>query len=133
MSFGYTVLGFGSHPNRSSPLEATTSGTDQLEMLGISPGSSRTSSAGEIDVTCSAQGGSGSYTFSWAVAEASDPDNAVTIAAAGTQNVANYNTLRLTGSNADPPPNPAEYRLSCTVSDGVDSVTVHHMITVMIA
>ena len=65
--------------------------------------------------------------------EASDPDNAVTVAAAGTQNVANYNTLRVTATNADPPPNPAEYRLSCTVSDGVDSVTVHHMVTVMIA
>jgi hypothetical protein len=80
------------------------------------------SSAGQIDVTATAAGGDGSYSYAWTVEEVGDDKNTGTgviqILAAGTTNAAQYNTLTLR-SNATPGgPTEATYTLTCTVTDG---------------
>ena len=77
---------------------------------------------GQIDVTATAAGGDGSYTYAWTVAEDGDNKNTgsgvLQILSAGTTNAAQYNTLTVR-SNATPgPPTDATYELTCTVTDG---------------
>ena len=83
------------------------------------------SSAGQIDVTATAAGGDGSYSYAWTVEEFGDDKNTGTgviqILDAGTtseRSAAQYNTLTLR-SNATPGgPTEATYTLTCTVTDG---------------
>jgi uncharacterized caspase-like protein len=81
------------------------------------------SGAGQIDVTGSAAGGDGSYSYAWTVSETGDDDNTGTgvirILSAGTTNAAQYNTLTLRSTaSAGSPPTDANYTLTCTVTDG---------------
>ena len=93
------------------------------------------SGGGEIDVTATAAGGDGSYTFAWTVAETDDSSNAISILAAGTQNAAQYNSLTLRIAIAAlpaAPPQPGTYTLTCTVTDGnSDTATADDVITVI--
>jgi hypothetical protein len=81
--------------------------------------------AGQIDVTATAAGGDGSYSYAWTVVEAGDDSNTGTgvlsILNAGTaseRSAAQYNVLTLQ-SNATPGgPTEATYRITCTVTDG---------------
>jgi hypothetical protein len=153
MSFGYSVLGFGAHPSRGGPplslsLDASSS-TIQLTTSTIPPDQSQTrdSNPGDIDITATASGGdtAAGYSYGWTVTELSDASGIggadCSVLAAGTINVAQYNTLtvRVTqpalvggGGPIFPPPVfiEATYRLRCTVSDGTDSVTSDHTLTV---
>ena len=82
----------------------------------------------ELEAVCIASGGTGSYTFSWAVSktsETSDNNNRFSVASAGTTNVAVYDDLTITGAR------PAlggqvftgEFSAVCTVDDGLNQVT----------
>lgn len=136
MSFGYSVLGFGGHANRSTPLAASviSDGSAPLQDLiehitvaGDPPVTYGQGGIPTIDISVLATGGSGSYTYSWANSELRDDFNAFTVANAGTTNAARYNTFQVTGNipaNAIDPPNTAIYTLTCTVSDGSSSVQV---------
>jgi len=126
--FGYMVLGFGGYPNRGPAALSlalnSTSATVNIDISGIDPGAGGTadSNTGQVDVTASASGGdSSSYAYAWVVTETSDPAAEYAVLAAGTQNAAQYNTLtvRVTAT-AIPnfPPQAAQYRLRCTVTDG---------------
>tara|TARA_R110002051_G_scaffold318672_1_gene401335 strand:- start:3305 stop:3721 length:417 start_codon:yes stop_codon:yes gene_type:complete len=93
------------------------------------------SNVGEIDVTATAAGGDGSYSYAWTVTETADSSNAISILAAGTQNAAQYDTLTLRIAIAalpGAPPNPGQYTLRCTVTDGAGgSVNDEHVVTVI--
>ena len=154
--FGYTVLGFGSHPSRgpaelSISLSATSTNIALTEQAaGIPPDQSGTvdTNAGQADSTASASGGDGSYTFAWTITETSDDGqngSSCAILAQGTKNAAQYDTatFRLTvGQVFDPvtgPVNPppqfsqAVYRLRCTVTDGnSDTATADYTVTVSV-
>ena len=138
--FGYTILGFGSHPSRgpaalSLSLNAT-SATVNIDIGAIDPGVGGTadSTPGDIDVTASASGGdSSSYSYAWVVTETADPLGEYAVLAAGTQNAAQYDTLTIrVTATAIPnfPPQSAEYRLRCTVTDGAgDTATADFTLT----
>jgi len=81
-------------------------------------GSTQQTGSGQVDWIGSASGGSSPYSFAWTVTEISDQGNCVVLAA-GTQNVANYNTLTFQTviPSGFPPESQAEYQLSCTVTD----------------
>ena len=119
--FGYTVLGFGSHPNRGPAalsISLTNNGPEILELAGAG-GSTVVSNAEVVDMTAAASGGDGSYSFAWTVTELSDRGTH-SIAAQGTQNAAQYNTLTIQSvlPAGGGEPVEAEYRLGCTVTDG---------------
>lgn len=137
--FGYTVLGFGSHPSRGpAELSISLSATETtifVDVNAVPPDQTGTidTNAGQADSTASASGGDGSYTFAWTITETVDDGqngHSCAILAQGTKNAAQYNTatFRLTRAQIfDPatgPVNPApqfteaRYRLRCTVTDG---------------
>jgi hypothetical protein len=99
--------------------------TDEIEALElVAPNSEHPfeTVAGQIDVTATAAGGDGSYSYAWTVSEEGDDDDTasgvIRILSAGTTNAAQYNTLTLR-SNATPGgPTEANYTLACTVTDG---------------
>tara|TARA_R100000008_G_C3569999_1_gene161483 strand:- start:705 stop:1133 length:429 start_codon:yes stop_codon:yes gene_type:complete len=133
VSFGYTVLGFGGFANRSTVLaasitSASPSDGSQLSISAVGGATTHDSSSGDIDCTVTATGGSGSYTYSWSLVEADDPDGVVSILANGTTNAARYQNgrLRITydTTGPHPPPQGALYQARCVVSDGSSSVTV---------
>lgn len=130
MSFGYVVCGFGSHPSRGTPFAVSIieDGSAPLEDIveNAAPAGSGTFTTGASgvpiwDLSVSATGGSGSYTFTWSNSEVRDPAGVFSVSSAGTTNAARYNTLAITGtipSSALDPPNDCEYELSCRVQDG---------------
>ena len=151
--FGYTVLGFGSHPTRGPAALSlalnTTATTISVGVGGIPPDQSGTvdTNAGQADSTASASGGDGSYTFAWTITETFDDGqngSSCAILAQGTKNAAQYNTatFRLTvgaqlagapPAPVDPPPqfSQATYRLRCTVTDGnSDTATADYTVTI---
>ena len=118
--FGRTVSGFGSRAKRgAAPLSLSTQfnvGEGFLE-IPAPGGQTIDTGAGDIDVTGTASGGTAPYSFAWTVTELSDNVNCAVLAA-GTQNVANYNSLTLRTVIPSPPdPAEAQYRLRCTVTD----------------
>jgi hypothetical protein len=120
--FGYSVLGFGSHPSRGPAalsISLNKGGLDPLELAGPNGAHPLDSGAGQIDVTASAAGGDGSYTFAWTLTEEGDSGNVLAVLAAGTTNAAQYNTLTVR-STASAGAAPAEVNLviKCTVTDG---------------
>ena len=136
MSFGYSVLGFGAFSNRSTPLAASIiadgsapleDAKDYITGAGDPPVTFGQGGVATIDLSISATGGSGSYTYSWGNAEIRDDFNSFTVANVGTTNAARYNTFQVTGTipaSASDPPNTGIYTLTCTVSDGSSSVQV---------
>lgn len=138
--FGYTILGFGSHPSRgAAPLSlslSVTSTTIEVNASEIPPDQTGTvdTSSGEADSTASASGGDGSYSYAWTVTETSDDGSngdSCAVLSEGTKTNARYNTAtfrytvaaRLAGvppAPVAPPPSFTEaiYRLRCTVTDG---------------
>ena len=97
-----------------------------LEMVDAAANHPINSSAGQIDFTATAAGGDTSgdgYAYAWTVAEEGDDDNTATgklkILAAGTQNVAQYDSLTLQGDSSSNVGEPFDivYRLTCTVTD----------------
>tara|TARA_R100001510_G_C7587894_1_gene158577 strand:- start:209 stop:643 length:435 start_codon:yes stop_codon:yes gene_type:complete len=108
----------------SAPLEDAR---DHITGAGGSPVTFGQGGIQTVDISVSATGGSGSYTFSWGNSELRDDFNAFTVANVGTTNAARYNTFQVTGTipaSASDPPNSAIYTLTCTVSDGSSSVQV---------
>lgn len=152
--FGYTLLGFGSHPSRgpaalSLSLNVTET-TIAVDTGSLPPDSAHTvdTNAGEADSTASASGGDGSYSFAWTITETEDNNlggAGCAVLAAGTQNAAQYNTatFRVTqpalisgGAPVEPPPQfqVATYRLRCTVTDGnSDTATADYTVTIAAA
>lgn len=135
MTFGYTVLGFGSNSGAAALGAALNfdAGGSGLS-LSYAGGSSTTSGAGELDGTVTPSGGSGSYTYTWSLSEVDDPDDKFVVSTAGTQNAAQYNTARFTCSSnlagGDPPPQDAQYQVRCIVNDGVTTFAVTQMIVI---
>ena len=150
--FGYTVLGFGSHPSRG-PAElsislSVTETTINVDLNSVPPDQSGTvdTSAGQADSTASASGGDGSYSYAWTVTETSDDGvngSSCAVLSEGTKTNAQYNTatFRVTVGQAfdpmtgpiHPPPNFTEavYRLRCTVTDGNgDTATADYTVTI---
>ena len=154
--FGYTVLGFGSHPSRgpaalSISLSATATQIT-VDTSGIPPDQSGTvdTNLGEADSTASASGGDGSYTFAWTITETFDDGqngSSCAILSEGTKTNAQYHTAtfrvtvaaQLAGfppAPVNPPPHftQATYRLRCTVTDGnSDTATADYTVTVQAA
>ena len=78
-----------------------------LALVGAAAEHPITSSAGEIDITATAAGGDTSgdgYAYAWTLVEQGDDDNTATgilkVAAVGTTNAAQYNTLTLVGDSS---------------------------------
>jgi hypothetical protein len=129
--FGYTVLGFGSHPSRGAAalsISLDKSELGPLELIGPSGNHPIDSSAGQIDVTATAAGGDTSgdgYAYVWTVAEIGGGDDDDTAAGvlrildAGEQGTAQYNELTLRGDSSSTVGQPFDvvYRLTCTVTD----------------
>tara|TARA_R110002020_G_scaffold453296_1_gene668041 strand:- start:120 stop:539 length:420 start_codon:yes stop_codon:yes gene_type:complete len=135
MSFGYTILGFGVSSGVAA-LGAALNFDAGGEGIGLSyaGASSTTSGIGDLDGTVTPSGGSGSYTYSWSLAEIDDPDDKWSVFTVGSpQNAAQYDTARFTCSSnlagGDPPPQSAVYRVSCEVGDGATTVTVSQNIS----
>ena len=108
----------------ASPLALSVSDPDPLG-IGVAPGQSGgTSNPGEIVSEAFASGGDGTYSYAWSLIELGDPDNHLSVASAGTTNVAIYQDATIatnfaqTNPPSNPPPNPGGYRVSCTVTDG---------------
>ena len=135
--FGYTVLGFGSHPSRGPPalsisLAQTTPDGAFFRIVGEA-GVSVTSTAGDpngLVLTATAAGGDGSYSFQWTITSNDgslgelDDEGTCAQTTAGTLDAANgiYNTARFTATIPDPGQGPPEatanYRYKCEVTDG---------------
>lgn len=149
--FGYTLLGFGSHPSRGpaalSLSLSVTATTITVDIGSLPPDAAHTvdTSAGEADSTATASGGDGSYSFAWTITETEDNNigaAACAVLANGTQNAAQYDTatFRVTqpalisgGAPVEPPPQfiRAIYRLRCTVTDGnSDTATADYTVTI---
>ncbi len=101
---------------------------DMADMAAPATGSIVTFStpSGVLAATVTPSGGSGSYTFSWAVSkqsENSDNGNRFSINTTGTTNVATYNSLVIDGARPATGGQVFEavFRATCTVSDGVAS------------
>ena len=138
--FGYSILGFGSHPSRGGAELSISLDADESELVipmdPVLPGGGNAdSNPGEVDVTATAAGGDGSYTYAWTVSETRDASNALSVLSAGTQTAAQYNDLTLRMAVAalpGAPPAPGEYTLRCTVTDGnSDTAYDEHVITVI--
>ena len=118
----------------AAPLAASVDGAslvDAVDVIGSQTGSVVTfTNQGGFDATIVATGGSGVYTYSWAVTktvERSDTNNRFSINTTGTTNAARYNTLTVDG--ARPPssldaPFDATFEAVCTVDDGANTVNV---------
>ena len=118
----------------AAPLAASVDGAslvDVVDVIGSQTGSVVTfTNQGGFDATIVATGGSGVYTYSWAVTktiERSDTNNRFSINTTGTTNAARYNTLTVDG--ARPPtsvdaPFDATFEATCTVNDGASTVNV---------
>lgn len=104
---------------------------DTVDVIGSQTGSVVTfTNQGGFDATIVATGGSGVYTYSWAVTktvERSDTNNRFSINTTGTTNAARYNTLTVDGarpaSSVDAPFD-ATFQATCTVDDGSTTVDV---------
>ena len=138
MTFGYTVLGFGTVAG-TPPLAGSLNfdaGGDGLQ-IAYSGGSSSESNAGQLDVTATATGGTSSYTYTWSLSELDDQDDKFAVSAAGTTNAAQYDTARFENSSnlggGDPPPAPSLYRASCEINDGVSTITLTSNFAVTLA
>jgi len=97
-----------------------------LALVGAAAEHPITSSAGEIDITATAAGGDTSgdgYAYAWTLVEQGDDDNTATgilkVAAVGTTNAAQYNTLTLVGDSSSTVGQPHDvlYKITCTVTD----------------
>ena len=129
--FGYTVLGFGSHPSRGPAALSITLNVEGLDPLDlVAPGGAHPldTNPGDIDVTATAAGGDTSgdgYAYVWTVAEIGGGDDNDTAAGvlrilvAGEQGTAQYNELTLRGDSSSTVGQPFDvvYRLTCTVTD----------------
>ena len=99
---------------------------DMADMAAPATGSivTFTTPSGALAATVNPSGGSGSYTFSWAVtkqSENSDNGNRFSVASTGTTNGAAYNTLTINGARPATGGQVFEAVVSavCTVNDGV--------------
>lgn len=105
----------------------TTNGADFLDLSGIGgEGFPVSSGAGEIDLTATASGGDGNYSYAWSITESGDTNNINTgniqVSDPGTSNQAQYDDAIVTGfdtglTSVDPPVE-ATLFFSCTVTDG---------------
>lgn len=138
--FGYTVLGFGSHPSRGpAPLSITLNkeSLDPMDLIAPAGAHPVDSTAGQIDVTATAAGGDTSgdgYAFAWTLQEVGDTGNVLSVLAAGTQNTAQYNTLTLRGNASQGPPNNVTMQLTCTVTDDAgdtEAITIDQPVTIL--
>ena len=103
----------------SSPLALTIQENADTNIVAPGPGGATVNTnAGEADFTAVASGGSAPYSYSWSVTELADSGNCVVLAA-GTQNVAQYNTLtfQTVVPSGGPPEASADYEITCTVTD----------------
>jgi len=90
------------------------------EMILAAPaGANADSNPGEIDITAVASGGTLPHAYAWTVTEVSDSASCISILAAGTQNVARYDSLTLRSLTQAGAPTNGEYRLTCRVTDAV--------------
>jgi len=103
----------------SSPLEISIAEPPPpLELAGTAS-SNVDSNSGQIDVTAVASGGTAPHAYAWTVTEVSDSASCLSVLSAGTQNAARYSTLTIRSVTPSSPQPDGQYRLTCTVTDGV--------------
>jgi hypothetical protein len=121
----------------AAPLALSITTPDNVEIavpMGQTGATSNAGPPGDIRSVATATGGDGSYSYAWTLIEVSDATNEYSIASQGTTTNATYEDATVSTSFSNvmlPPPNPppvppppADYRVSCTVTDGNgDSVT----------
>ena len=116
----------------STPLGLSLTLNADPVLIPVPPGQTgATSNVGDVNVSSTASGGQTPYSYSWSLAEISDPGNHLSVASQGTTTNANYTDATIS-TNANnpatppppPPPDPGVYRATCTVTDGnSDQVT----------
>ena len=141
----YIVLsGCAQQGASSPPLAASIDGSslqDMADMSAPATGSvvTFTTPIGALDATVIATGGTGAYQYSWSVSktnENSDNGNRFSVASAGTTNLVRYNTLTINGARAATgggAPWDGEFEATCTVDDGITTVTATAVFTVVAA
>jgi len=130
----YIVLMGCAQQGASPPFAASVDGAslqDLADMAAPATGSvaTFTTPIGVLDATVVPSGGSGVYTFSWAVSkifENSDTGNRFSVNSTGTTNGPTYNTLEINGAR---PPIAgdvfeARFEATCTASDGSTNINV---------
>tara|TARA_R110002020_G_scaffold33334_1_gene101610 strand:+ start:1740 stop:2168 length:429 start_codon:yes stop_codon:yes gene_type:complete len=126
---GVTVINFyggGAVPFAASIDEPSLVGLADMADLATGSIVTFTTNAGQLSATVTPSGGSGSYTFSWAITnkvENSDNGNRFSVNSAGTTNGPTYNTLTIDGARPAGAGQgfDAVFTATCTVSDGVSS------------
>ena len=105
----------------------TNNGDDFLDLSGIGGEEFPVSSgAGQIDLTATASGGDGNYSYAWSITEGGDTNNINTgniqVSDTGTTNQAQYNDAIVTGFDTgltgEDPPVEGTLFFTCTVTDG---------------
>lgn len=111
---------FLAHSKGPPPLSITLNveNLDPLDMAGPNAAHPISTGAGQIDITASAAGGDGSYSFAWTTQELGDSGNILAVLAAGTTNAAQYDTLTLRSTATPGPPAEINLAIKCTVTDG---------------
>ena len=112
-----------------------TEGLDPIELIAPAGAHPLDTAEGQIDVTASAAGGDGSYSYAWTLSEnGTDSGNVLSVLSAGTQNVAQYNDLTLQGNASPGSPHNITVPLTCRVTDGTGAtadVSIGQPVTVL--
>ena len=125
--FGRTVSGFGSRAKRgAAPLSLSLNVTSgDLEVVGPAGG---TVTAGIVDfginITATASGGAGGYSYAWTNTEMADDDGVFSVYATGTTNASSYSGLVIamdTSGDFGGEEHTGSYRIRCTVTDSASA------------
>jgi len=124
----YIILAGCAQQGSSTPLSLSLNagGTEAVDIVASAGSGVVSSISGEIDLTTSASGGDGTYSFLWTVTETDDPTSSFAINSLGVRTAARYNTLMINGTipaSVHDPPASGIYTLRCTVTDGTGSST----------
>tara|TARA_Y100001938_G_scaffold144031_1_gene217909 strand:- start:37812 stop:38240 length:429 start_codon:yes stop_codon:yes gene_type:complete len=139
----YIILTGCAQQGASPPFAASldvSSLQDIADMSAVGTGSivTFTTPIGVLDATVVPSGGSGNYTFSWAVTktfENSDTGSRFSVASTGSTNGPTYNSLTINGARPAGGGQvfDAEFNMACTASDGVTNIVVNVPIRVIAA
>ena len=125
--FGRTVSGFGSRAKRgAAPLSLSLDITaGDLEVIGPAGGTVTAGMADfGINITATASGGAGGYSYAWTNTEMADDDGVFSVNATGTTNASSYNGLVIamdTSGDLGGEEHTGGYRIRCTVTDSASA------------
>ena len=127
--FGRTVSGFGSRAKRGAAAASLSLSLDvtagDLEIVGPAGGTVTGAIADfGINITATASGGAGGYSYAWTNFELADDDNVFSVNATGTTNQSRYDGLILamnTTGDLGGEEHAGSYRIRCTVTDSASA------------